>query len=91
MHASIILLFSYWSLTDKAVLEPVKTCVNEQSDGTCENVQVPSCEDRRVMCSALPNPNGVGGTEDMDNEFVRVELKKRMALDTLEVVGTIIE
>ena len=51
--------YSNWEVSDKATLEPSKTCHEEQGDGSCKSVHIPSCVDRTVRCSPLPNPNGV--------------------------------
>jgi len=48
-----------WEVSDKAELSPRYTCHDEQPDGSCGSVQVPSCEDRTVTCSTIPNPNSV--------------------------------
>ena len=46
-------------MSDKATISPRYTCHDEQPDGSCGSVQVPSCVDRTVMCSTYPNPNDV--------------------------------
>ena len=50
---------SYWVPSDKVQDGNVKTCINEQADGSCESIHIPECVDRTVKCSALPNPTGV--------------------------------
>lgn len=33
-----------------------ETCVNKMSDGSCQSIFIPDCEDRNVYCSNLQKP-----------------------------------
>lgn len=33
-----------------------ETCVNKLSDGSCQSIFIPDCEDRNVYCSSLQKP-----------------------------------
>ena len=59
MNTYLLLKTSYWVPSDKVQDGNVKTCINEQADGSCESIHIPECVDRTVKCSALPNPTGV--------------------------------
>ena len=59
MVFNMITFYRYWIPSDKVTTGNVKTCINEQPDGSCETIVIPECVDRTVRCTALPNPAGV--------------------------------
>ena len=68
-------------MSDKAVIEPRKTCREPQPDGSCGSVLIPKCVDRTVRCTALPNPNSVqtsgnSGCPTCDAKFDKLDIKR---------------
>ena len=68
-------------MSDKAVLDPRKTCREPKDDGSCGSVLIPKCVDRTVKCSALPNPNGVlspenSGCPECDAKFDKLVITR---------------
>mgnify|MGYP003310608978 CR=1 FL=1 len=61
-------------MSKKAVFAPVSTCINEQPDGSCEEVRVPGCADRTVRCEALPNPNNVQTNNGCDGCAAQMDI-----------------
>ena len=59
VRSKLFVFFRNWEVSDKAIIEPRKTCREEKSDGSCGSLLIPKCVDRTVRCSALPNPNSV--------------------------------
>ena len=53
-------------MSDLAEEEPIKTCMGQQADGSCQSVVLPECEDRNVYCSELPDHTNLADVLEPD-------------------------